>query len=282
MDTNTDLTTSQNTSGQTSVRNKKENATSELLGATENVLSDETTKVMSNSKLPEATVQDSLSTMDKIDTNLSNNLADLMAATLAVDPLKPTTPAPDSTELNVTKNDAKTEPDTDSTEMKVTDEKIIGEITLTNMDDTAENSKINLTMEDLPLGVSGMHPLETSSVISEPTYGGVLEATTTTSTTTDNLNPSLSCLSNDDMQQSTKKARLKSCIIRLTELSNSKREKWLTSESRSSMTNKTTESIESSSSSGSRYNMRRWTAPIVVSARQTRRTRSVVNIQNKE
>ena len=53
-----------------------------------------------------------------------------------------------------------------------------------------------------------------------------------------------------------KKNRPKWCIIKLTELSNSDREKWLSGENSSSRSSRTTESIESSDSSGSRYNMR--------------------------
>ena len=54
---------------------------------------------------------------------------------------------------------------------------MIGEITYTETDTTLSNinentdSKDNLTLGDIPQGVSGMHPLETSSVISEPIAG---------------------------------------------------------------------------------------------------------------
>ena len=53
-----------------------------------------------------------------------------------------------------------------------------------------------------------------------------------------------------------KKNRLKWCIIKLTQLSNSDWEKWLSGENSSSRSSRTTESIENSDSSGSRYNMR--------------------------
>ena len=53
-----------------------------------------------------------------------------------------------------------------------------------------------------------------------------------------------------------KRNRLKQCIIKLTELSNSDQEKWLSGENSSSRLSRTTDSIESSDSSVSRYNMR--------------------------
>ena len=54
---------------------------------------------------------------------------------------------------------------------------MIGEITYTETDTTLSNinentdSKDNLTLGDIPQGVSGMRPFETSSVISEPMEG---------------------------------------------------------------------------------------------------------------
>ena len=75
-----------------------------------------------------------------------------------------------------------------------------------------------------------MHPLETSSVSSEPIDRGVPDLTTITSTSSNNL----PYQNMEDTKHTAKKARLKSCIIRLTELSNSECEKWLTSESSSS------------------------------------------------
>ena len=49
------------------------------------------------------------------------------------------------------------------------------------------DGKGNLTLEDMPLGVSGMQPIETSSVISEPVDGRELDLTPTTSTSSNNL-----------------------------------------------------------------------------------------------
>ena len=107
-----------------------------------------------------------------------------------------------------------------------------------------------------------MHPLETSSVISDPADRGVPESIPTTSTNSNNLTDQNA----EDTKHIAKKARLKSCIIKLMELSNLECEKWLTSENSSSQINKTIESIESSSSSSTvlRYNMR--SRPVSISA----------------
>ena len=139
-------------------------------------------------------------------------------------------------------------------------------------DNSVENDR-NLTLDDMPLGVSGMQPLETSSVISDPADGGVLESIPTTSIDSNNLTDQ----NVEDTKHIAKKARLKSCIIKLMELSNSEHEKWLTSENSSSQINKTTESIESSSSSStvSRYNMRN--RPVSVSSRPSRKRQHAVN-----
>ena len=57
----------------------------------------------------------------------------------------------------------------------------------TTMSNIHENkdSKDNLTLGDIPEGVLGMHPVETSSVISEPTDGeAVVDLTPSTSIST--------------------------------------------------------------------------------------------------
>ena len=65
----------------------------------------------------------------------------------------------------------------ENTETNTTRETVIGEITYTKTDTTLSNinentdSKDNLTLGDIPQGVSGMRPFETSSVISEPMEG---------------------------------------------------------------------------------------------------------------
>ena len=75
-----------------------------------------------------------------------------------------------------------------------------------------------------------MHPLETSSVISEPIEGGAVSESTTTTSTSLNKLPQKNT---EEEIPCAKHNRLKSCIIRLTELSSSDCEKWLTGESSS-------------------------------------------------
>ena len=141
---------------------------------------------------------------------------------------------------------------------------MIGEITYTETDTTLSNinentdSKDNLTLGDIPQGVSGMHPLETSSVISEPIAGDTaanLTSSMSISTSSSSFNkPTL--VTNKKETSLAKRNRLKQCIIKLTELSTSDQEKWLSGENSSSRLSRTTDSIESSDSSVSRYNMR--------------------------
>ena len=159
------------------------------------------------------------------------------------------------------------EPTTDlmeNTEINTTRETVIGEITFTETDTTMSNtneikdSKDNLMLGDIPQGVSGMHPVETSSVISEPTDGeAVIDSTPSMSISTglSSFNKPTPTTNKEEIRL-TQKNRLKRCIIKLTELSNSDREKWLSGENSSSRSSRTTDSIESFESSGSRYNMR--------------------------
>ena len=130
----------------------------------------------------------------------------------------------------------------ENTEIDTTRETVIGEIKITETDTTMNNindskeSKDNLTLGDIPQGISGMHPVETSSVISEPTEGGVAVASTTStsiSTSSTSFNK-LPPITSKEETQLVKKNRLKRCIIKLTELSNSDREKWLSGENSSS------------------------------------------------
>ena len=139
-------------------------------------------------------------------------------------------------------------------------ETVIGEITYTETDMTLSDNTIDnkdiLMLADIPHGVSSLHPLETSSVISEPDGG----ETSTDPTPSKSFLTGSSSTVNPTVVMNKKEAnlenrnRLKRCIIKLTKLSNSDRERWLSSENSSSGTNQ--ESIESSDSSGSRYNMR--------------------------
>ena len=216
------LDNNQNTSEQTKTFTKNENYTGELLGATVDVQPDKTLTVSPKGKLPEATIRDSLTNTGSTDTDLLVNPVEPNASTTASELVQLT---PDLAESSETINDIKNESDSNLNESDGTKEKIVGEITFTDPENKNSDSKGNLTFEDMPIGVSGMHPLETSSVISEPIDVGVPEAITTMSRSSNNLNPSLPHHTADETKQSAKKARLKSCIIRLTELSSSECEK---------------------------------------------------------
>ena len=102
-----------------------------------------------------------------------------------------------------------------------------------------------------------MHPVETSSVISEPTdretVADLIPSMSISTGSSFSNKPTLGM--NKEEILLAKKNRLKRCIIKLTELSNSDCEKWLSSDS-SSRPSRTTDSIESSDSFGSQYNMR--------------------------
>ena len=128
---------------------------------------------------------------------------------------------------------------------------------MNNTKDSKE-SKDSLILGDIPQGISGMHPVETSSVISEPIEGGVAAEPTMTTSISTSLTSfnKLPPITSKEETRLVKKNKLKQCIIKLTELSNSDREKWLSGDNSTSLENRTTESIESSGSSESRYNMR--------------------------
>ena len=157
----------------------------------------------------------------------------------------------------------------ENTETDTTRETVIGEITYTKTDTTLSNinentdSKDNLALGDIPQGVSGMQPFETSSVISEPIEGDTAANTTPStsiSTSSSSFNKPTLVMNKKEINLA-KRNRLKHCIIKLTELSNSDREKWLSGENSSSKTSRTTDSMESSDSSVSRYNMRSRPSP---------------------
>ena len=171
----------------------------------------------------------------------------------------------------------------ENTETNITRETMIGEITYTETDSTLSNinkntdSKDNLTLGDIPQGVSGMHPFDTSSVISEPIEGDMatnLTSCMSISTSSSSFNKPTH-VTNKKETSLAKRNRLKQCIIKLTELSNSDQEKWLSGENSSSRLSRTTDSIESSDSSVSRYNMR--SRPNPRHERPARRTRPKIN-----
>ena len=227
------------------------NATAELMCANGDVLPDETNPENPKCTLPDATTHEG--------TNEGNvTLSDM---TMQEPPSETAQPLPEPLENTETTDDIKNVSDSIVSASEETKEKIVGEITLTDLKNTNGDSKGNITLDDMPLGVSGMQPLETSSVISDPADGGVPESIPTTSIYSNNLTDQ----NIEDTKHIAKKVRLKSCIIKLMQLSNLEHEKWLTSENSSSQTNKTTASIESLSSSSTalRYNMSR---PVSISS----------------
>ena len=204
--------------------------------------------VSPKSKLVEVTIGDNLTNTEFMDIDLPVSSDEPNTSTAKGEPVQPTSDSPENSE---TVNDIKNESISNPNESEETKEQIVGEITFTDPENTNSDSKGNLTIDEMPTGVSAMHLLETSSVISEPIDMGVPETIPTTSVTLNSSNLSLPCHTSDKSKHSAKKARLKSCIIKLTELSNLEHDKWLTSESGSSQTNISVESVESTSSSGS-------------------------------
>ena len=230
-----------------------ENIMEVYLYATTDMLLDETMRP--SSPLPDATLHTNLQMPENI---ISTTHESKESEHVDLDTNEPVKPLDTERQEELTTNLM------ENTEIDTTRENVIGEITFTETDTTMSNTNGNkeskdiLTLGDIPQGVSGMHPVETSSVIPKPTEGGaVVELTPSTSISTSSSSfNKLTPITKKEETRFAKKNRLKQCIIKLTELSNSDREKWLSGESSSSWSNRTTESIESSDSSGSRYNMR--------------------------
>ena len=179
---------------------------------------DATLTISPKGKLPELTSGYNLTNTESIDTDLPVCLDVSNASTANGELLQPTSDSPENSE---TVNDIKNESISKSDEREDTKEQIVGEIAFTDQENTNFDSKGNLTIDEIPTGVAGMHPLETSSVISEPIDMGVPEMTMTTSVTLNSSNLSLPCHTSDNSKHSAKKL---DCIIKLTELSNSE---WL-------------------------------------------------------
>ena len=165
-----------------------------------------------------------------------------------------------------------------------TREQIIGEISYSDKSDADHR---DISSENL---VSNFKPLETSSVVSEltefsqtPETNDCLSSTTDSpshqSVTRENVVDNVlmnSTTSDSSVSSAVKRARLKSCIIQLIELSNQERNKWMSGTSGS--TSRSTDIDESSTtSSSSRYNMR--SRPVISENqnRTTGRKRTVVN-----
>ena len=120
-------------------------------------------------------------------------------------------------------------------------EKVIGEISYSECSDEPQQ---DMTLRDIPPNLSSMQPIKTSSVVSElPEFSQTPETTLTNSsnglsppqesTMNDTSNKELSgsnSTGNGDTSQN-KRDCLKSCIIRLTELSSKECDRWMTSSS---------------------------------------------------
>ena len=167
----------------------------------------------------------------------------------------------------------------------LTNERIIGEISYSDKSDTTHQDM-------LPVNVpTNFKPLETSSVVSDlPEFSHTPETITTNSfssssdspsqqnTTRDTNNNELrsSSVTDSSVSSKTKRAHLKSCIIKLTELSNQERNKWMSGSSQSTPRMMDTDD-NSTTSSNSRYNMRARPAQTEKTNRTTGRKKPVVN-----
>ena len=146
-----------------------------------------------------------------------------------------------------------------SSEMSPNSELIIGEISFTDRMDVTRHDTLN--------DIANFKPIETSSVVSELTEfsqtpesicassNNTSEDTTSQQTDSNNNDSKNITTTDSSLSSRTKCACLKSCIIKLTELSNQERDKWMSGCSQSaSKLNDTDE--DSTTSSNSRYNMR--------------------------
>ena len=140
-------------------------------------------------------------------------------------------------------------------------ELIIGEISFTDRMDASHH--------DISNEIANFKPIETSSVVSELTeFSQTPESVGASSNNTDDTASKQPDMTNNDsnnitttdssLSSRTKRARLKSCIIQLTELSNQERDKWMsgTSQSASKLNSTNDTEHDSTTSSNSRYNMR--------------------------
>ena len=164
-----------------------------------------------------------------------------------------------------------------------TREQIIGEISYSDKSDAEHR---DISSENLP---TNFKPLETSSVVSELTefsqtpetndgLSSTVDSPSQQSTTRNNAGNMLmnSTTTDSSVSSSTKCARLKSCIIQLTKLSNQERSEWMSGTICS--TSQTSDTDEgSTTSSGSRYNMHSRPAITENQNCKTGRKRPVVN-----
>ena len=167
--------------------------------------------------------------------------------------------------------------------METTTEQIIREIP--NMEHSDDSHSVK-SLSDIP---SSFKPVDTSSVVSElPEFSHTPDTKITNNTNGSSASsPSQGTGSPDNKiidttessgSSQTKQRRLKTCIIRLTELSNQEREQWMSRTSQTTSTPTMTSSSydgTSASTNDSRYNMcARVRTP---ATRSTRRKRASVN-----
>ena len=146
-------------------------------------------------------------------------------------------------------------------EVSTNSELIIGEISFTDRTDATHHDTSN--------EISNFKPVETSSVVSELTDSSHTPESVCASinNTLDDITSKKPDMTNNDsnvtttdssLSSRTKCARLKSCIIQLTELSKQECDKWMSGSNQSASKLNSTNDIghDSTSSSSSRYNMR--------------------------
>ena len=174
--------------------------------------------------------------------------------------------------------------------METTTEQVIGEISYTECSDDLQSAK---SMSKIPINFK---PVETSSVVSEllefsHTLDTMLTNTLNSSSgssppqgisASDKNNNEVSNFNSTASSGSslTRRKHLKTCIIRLTELSNQEREQWMIGSSQTTSTPASTSSANKESSTGtndSRYNMHARPCSSVTSNRSTSQKRTVVN-----
>ena len=137
---------------QTTTATNNGNVTGELLCATVDVLPNEMITASPRCILPDATTHDSLPINESTDTDVQVTPSEMTAPKLVSESAQLTLDPLESTE---TTNDIKNESESNLSESEGTKEKIVGEITFTDPENTNSHSKGNLTLEDMPLGVSG-------------------------------------------------------------------------------------------------------------------------------
>ena len=157
-----------------------ENIKEVSLDATTAVLPDRTARPLT--PLPEANLHKTLQMPENITSTTHESKESDHADLDTNEPIKP---------LDTEQQEEPTTDLMENTEINTTRETVIGEITFTEIDTTMSNtnenkdSKDNLALGDIPQGVSGMHPVETSSMISEPTVGeAVVDSTPSMSIST--------------------------------------------------------------------------------------------------